>query len=283
MNKTRRFLDALLLCLFIAIALPVNSQDIKAAARDALTKWEKAIISVRVVAKMKTSRSEEENQYEVTGSVIDASGLTVVSAQSIDPAAMIKAFFSSTGRATSPDQLKFDSDITQTTMIMKDGTEIEADIVLKDMDLDFAFVRPRKTSEPFTFIPTKPLKKPLEVLQDVFAIQRLDRSRNRVTSVTLGMVQAVVKGPRTFYLPNQEFMVNSLGCIAFTADGQPAGLIVSMPRTNTGDKGMSALIGLITGGGMGGSVPILRPLEDLQDGIQQAKEAKAPQSAPSAQ
>lgn len=281
--KQMRRMNWAILAAFFSVAVPLHALDLKTVARQAMGKWENAVISVKVIAKIKTSKGEEENQFEVTGSVIDPTGLTVVSAQSIDPAGMIKALLSSTGRPSLPDSMKFDSDIAQTTMILKDGTEVEADIVLKDADLDLAFVRPRKAPGPFTFISPKPLGKPLEVLQDLFAIQRLDRSRNRVTSIALGVVQAVVKGPRTFYIANQELVANSLGCIAFTSDGLPAGVIVSMPKANIGDKGMGVLLGMLMGSGLSGSVPILRPLEDLQDGINQAKEARNPQSEPAAQ
>lgn len=257
------------------------STDIKSAARAAWIKWEKAVITVKVVAKMKTGRGDEENQFEVTGSVIDPSGLTIVSAQSIDLAGMFKALMASVGRSAPPDQLKFDSDITQTTMILQDGSEVEAELVLKDADLDFAFVRPRKSEQQFTYIPVKSGSKPLEMLQDLFVISRLDRSQNRATAISIGNVQAVVKGPRIFYVVNQELAANGLGCIVFGADGEPAGIVVTKPKQNTGDKGMSMLMNMMMGGGVGGgTVKIVRPLTDVMDDIAQAKEAKVPQSAP---
>jgi len=223
---------------------------------------------------------EEESQFEVTGTVIDPSGLTIVSARSIDPAGIIKDFLTSMGRPTEQ-EMKFDTEVSQTTIVLQDGSEVEADVVLKDADLDVAFVRPRKQQE-FTFIPLKGSAKPLEPLQDLFVIQRLDRSQNRATSIVLGMVQAVIKGPRTFYIANQELASTSLGCIAFLADGTPAGIIVTKQKQNSGDKGMGMMMNMMMGSGAksGGSIAILRPIEDFKEDVAQANEAKTPQTAP---
>lgn len=273
----------LLAMIFTVCAIAENPRplDIKSAARSALVKWEKAVVTVKVVAKMKTPRGDEENQLEVTGSVIDPSGLTIVSAQSIDPVGMVKAFLASVGRSTPPDQLKIESDITQTTMILQDGSEVEAEVVLKDADLDCAFVRPSKSDQQFTYIPMKPGSKPLEMLEDVFVIRRMDRSANRATAISLGTVQAVVKGPRTYFITNQELAANSLGCMVFGADGEPKGIVVTKAKQNTGDKGMSVLMSMMMGSGLGGgSVQIVRPLSDLLEDVAQAREAKIPQSAP---
>lgn len=275
----------MVLAFIFLLAAAARPDDIKAAARASAAKWQKAVITVKVVAKVKSFRGEEENQFEVTGTVIDPSGLTIVSSQSIDPAGVIKAFLSSMGRGESPDQLKFDSEITQTTMILEDGSEVEAEVVLKDADLDLAFVRPKKPQQQFTYIPLKPGGRPLEVLEDLFVISRLDRSENRATGITLGMVQAVVKGPRTFYITNQELVANGIGCMAFVADGTPVGIIVTKQKQSAGDKGMSVFMSMMMGSGMGGagSIQILRPIVDLLDDLAQAKEAKVPQSAPATQ
>lgn len=256
-----------------------SATDVKTAARAAVTRWQKAIITVRVVAKIKSPRGEEENQFEVTGSVIDPSGLTVVSAQSVDPAAMLRAFLSSIGRPGMDEKTNYDSEITQTTMILQDGTEVDADVVLKDADLDLAFVRPRK-AQTFDSIPLKPRGKAIELLEDIFVISRMDRSENRVTAINIGVIQATVKGPRIYYVANQELSAGSLGCVAFDADAKPLGVFVAKPNQNTNDKGMGALMNMMAGKGFGASNRILRPIEDVLEDAAQAREARVPQSSP---
>lgn len=267
--------------LLLAMALIVanaNAGDIKEAARAAVTRWQKAIITVRVVAKIKSPRGEEENQLEVTGSVIDPSGLTVVSAQSIDPAAAVKAFLSNMGRQTT-DEMKIDSQITQTTMILHDSTEVDADVVLTDADLDLAFIRPRQARK-FTSIPLTPRGRPLDPLEDIFVIGRLDRSESRATSINLGMIQAVVKGPRVFYVAGQEVSSVGLGCLVFDAEANPVGIFVAKQRKSAGDKGMAVLMSMMTGTGLSPAARIIRPIEDVLEDAAQAREAPAPQSAP---
>lgn len=282
--KTRLASLVILVSSILLVSSQCGAQDLKAAARTAVAKWGDAVITVRVIASMKSGRGTEENQLELTGTVIDPSGLTFVSAQSIDPASMIKSFLSSMGRSSGSDN-RMDSDITQTTMILQDGTEVDAEVVLKDQDLDFAFVRPKKPDRPLTFVPLlKAGSRPLEILEDLFVITRLTRSENRAIGLNQGRVQAVVKGPRTYYVPDQGIGAAGPGCIAFSADGTPVAVVVTKPRQNIGDKGMGMLMSMITGSGSGGagSIQILRPIRDLMDDIEQARERKPTQSAPAA-
>jgi len=257
-----------------ALSLPLTAAELKATARESAGRWKKAVINVKLVAKVKLPNGEEDQKLEVTGTVIDPSGLTVVSAQSIDPAALIRTFFNS----VSPGQgqnFKFESEVRETALILDDGTEVEADVVLKDSDLDLAFVRPRESTRTYEFIPLKPPMAPPDLLEDVFVISRLGRSENRSISISTGLVQAIVKGPRPFYVCNDELSAGSVGTIAFNAGGATLGVFVLKPKQNTGDGGMGALMTMVTGGrGGAGSTVILLPVEDLIEVAAQAKEAK---------
>ncbi len=274
----------LFLSVFVfALSLPLTAAELKATARESAERWKKAVINVKLVAKVKLPNREEDQKLEVTGTVIDPSGLTVVSAQSIDPAALIRTFFNS----VSPGQgqnFKFESEVRETALILDDGTEVEADVVLKDSDLDLAFVRPRESTRTYEFIPLKPPMAPPDLLEDVFVISRLGRSENRSISISTGLVQAIVKGPRPFYVCNDELSAGSVGTIAFNAGGATLGVFVLKPKQNTGDGGMGALMTMVTGGrGGAGSTVILRPVQDLIEVAAQAKEAKLPDKTPQTQ
>ena len=243
--------------------------DIKTTALATLPKVQKAIVSVKVQASIKSRGQDQEQRVEVTGTMIDPSGLTVVSEQSINPAAMLSAFMSSFSRRDAED-MKIESQITETLIVLDDGTEIPADVVLKDEDLDLAFIKPKQPSDKFVHIPFKPREKPIELLDDFFVISRLGRSENRSIHVNMGMVLSVVKGPRTFYVCDQGISGNSLGVPAFGADGSTLGLFVT--RKNQGDQDdMNALINMMMGKvGQSGSVWILRPVEDILEVANQA-------------
>jgi len=273
---------AILLLLF-PFVLPASAADLKAAARESAGRWKKAVVNVRLVAKIKLPNREEDQKLEVTGTVIDSSGLTVVSAQSIDPAAMIRTFFDSVSSGQEQD-FKFESEVRETAIILDDGTEVEADVVLKDSDLDLAFVRPRDSSRTYEYVPLKAPSASPELLEDVFVIGRLGRSENRSISIATGAVQAIVKGPRPFYVCNDELSSASVGTIAFNANGATLGVFVLKPKQNTGDGGMGALMSMVTGGRGGtGTTVILRPVEDLIEVAAQAKEAKLQEKAPQTQ
>ena len=63
---------------------PVAAQDNRQAARDVVKKWQDAIVNVRVVLKTRMSMGGREMQasddpVDTVGTVIDSSGLTVLS------------------------------------------------------------------------------------------------------------------------------------------------------------------------------------------------------------
>ncbi len=249
--------------------------DLKTTALATLQKVQKAIVTVKVQATIKARGQEQEQNVEVTGTMIDPSGLTVVSEQSINPAAMLTSFMSSYSRREMSD-FKFESNITETIIVLDDGTEVPADVVLKDEDLDFAFIKPKETSDKFVHIPMKVRERPLEMLEDFFVIGRLGKSENRAIHLNTGMILSIVKGPRTLYVCDQEVSGNSLGCPAFGADGSAIGLFVARRNQAGGeDNSMNAFMSLMTGKvGQSGSVWILRPVEDVLEIAHQALEPK---------
>ena len=71
---------------------PIDAQDDRAAGREIVKKWQSAIVNVRVVLKMRVSVGGREMQsmdesVETVGTVIDPSGLTVLSLGALNPGA----------------------------------------------------------------------------------------------------------------------------------------------------------------------------------------------------
>src|SRR5437588_221775 len=73
-----------------------------------------------------------------------------------------------------------------------------ADEVLKDADLDLAFIRPREPQK-LGAVELKSRGRAPELLEEVFTITRLGRVEARAAAVLTGSVKSIVKGPRTFY------------------------------------------------------------------------------------
>jgi hypothetical protein len=267
----------LLLGGFLAVSLVAGAADIKETARATALQLQKAVVTVRLVVKLKMvmmgQSLDEEQKNEAIGTVIDPSGLTVVDASSIDPASLMKALMGGAGG-----QLKMDSEIKETLILLEDGTEVEADVVLKDTDLGLAFVRPRDAARKFDAVTLKQRNNPPQPLDSIFVLGRLSKSGNRAAALGLDTVRAIVKGPRSFYVCDSQSNSN-LGCLAYSADGEPLGVYVIKEKQSAAGE---------EGGGMGLAMlarvnamkddvlPVIRPVNDVIEIAEQARKAKAP-------
>ena len=108
-----------------------------------------SVIYVVVVAKMEMSaggRTQNRDQkIEALGTVIDATGLTVVSYSAIDPGAAARGRIVNT--PSGPVTLQVKTEFAEVKLHLSDGTEVPATVVLKDTDLDLAFLRPDAASD----------------------------------------------------------------------------------------------------------------------------------------
>ena len=255
--------------------------DIRESARVVAERSRRAVVTIRLVIKLKQNymgqSRDQEHQLEVNGTVIDPLGLTVTAASLIDPTSVLKTLVGSTLGGTKPFSL--DSEVKETAILLEDGTEVEADVVLKDTDLDMAFIRPHEPSRQFDAVALKPHGVALRPLDPIFVIGRLGKIGNRATTVTLGSVRAVVKGPRTFYVCDNEASLN-LGCVAYDSAGELLGIFLTKQRQEFGGEAGVSFLTMFMGGAAGRDavMPILRPVEDIIEIADQAKKAKVPQT-----
>jgi hypothetical protein len=177
---------------------------------------------------LKTSYSTEgqsatptESKYELTGTVIDPSGLAVVALSGCEPAEFYKRVVPGYSR------YKMESEISDLKILLDDETEVPAEIVLRDKDLDLAFIRPKTpllkpilAVDLTRFAPTK-------VLDHVIMLNRLNRASARAYSASVERIIAVIRKPRTFYVPDTGSGSGAaLGSPAFSLDGNILGVIV---------------------------------------------------------
>ncbi len=228
-----------------AAGAPAWGADEAAAGRKVARAWQDAVVTVRLVLSTRVVMqgrevSKSESTSVAAATVIDPSGLAVLSFSETDPAEAFRRM-----DLGGEDQFKFsmDSEMTDLKMRLSDGTEVPAEIVLRDKDLDLAFVRP---SEPLEEpIPAVDLKKSagLGVLDAVVLLGRLGKVASWAPSVTLDRVQAVVKKPRTFYIPGAAAGNGQLGTPAFSLDGKIVGVILLRRPPFGGGGGFSAFQG----------------------------------------
>jgi len=230
-------------------------------ARSLYESAQKSIVTIRLVLKISMGSRDSEQKAEAIGTVIDASGLTVVAATAIDPAAAFRAAMQSRSS-----QFKVDVKVNEAAILMPDGTEVEADVVFKDDGLGLAFVRPREVPKEVSVVALKATR-PAQVLDEVLLVGRYGRSASRTAWVDQTRVRAIVRGPHPFAICGEE-AASAIGTIGYGLDGAPLGIFVGR-AANDGEGGGSAPRAMV----------VLRPLSDLLEATEQAKAAKLPPAA----
>src|SRR5271154_2655169 len=76
------------------VSLPAHADDLAKTGRDILAKSQGAVVTVKLAIKQSVSMGGRENKSEskteTTGTVVDSSGLTVVSLATTDPSSTVK-------------------------------------------------------------------------------------------------------------------------------------------------------------------------------------------------
>lgn len=245
---------------------PVCAADEAAAGRQVAQKWSDAVVKVQVVIKMTMSAGGEsekrEEKTETVGTVIDPSGLTVLSLMSMNPGEVLGDLGSG-----------MNTEVSDVKIRLSDGTEVPGKIVLRDKDLDLAFVRPSvKPDHPWDFIDLKQNGK-VDVLDQVVTIGRLGKVANRATAVELHRVQSVLEKPRKFYVIDGVAMAEDVGGPVGTLDGKIVG--ISLMRLAPG--GLASRSRVVSDIVMG----VVLPAEDIITVAVQAPE-DAPKTAEAA-
>jgi trypsin-like peptidase len=276
MKKHITWMLSVTLALIVATA---RADDAAKAGRDILAKSQSAVVAVKLSIKQSVSMSgrdsKSETKTETTGTVIDPSGLTVVSLATTDPSTAMKDAYARAMAARGGDmsQFKFESELTDVKIVLADGTEIAADVVLRDKDLDLAYLRPSdKPAKPLPSIDlTKDTK--AQILDEVIVVNRLNQSANRALAISVGRIEAIIDKPRTFYLLGQSMWAYSLGAPVFSLDGKLVGILFLRSTKSQSDQMSGFMFNNLDQWGM---MPVILPASDIVDGAKQALEAKAP-------
>ncbi len=228
-SKRRRALRAGLLCLGFMAAGSGAADEIAVKGREVFAKHKSAVVTVELVLKRQFTlfgnSQEEESKSEVTGTMIEPTGLTVVSLTSIDPTSILTDALA--GEAGMGLMFKTETQVISAKILLEDGADLPARVVLRDPDLDLAFVQPNeKPAEPLPYVNLRDATEP-EILDHVVTLNRLGKRAQRTHGISTGRVEAVVTKPRTFYVPTQSLSAAlSLGCPVFALDGKVVGLAV---------------------------------------------------------
>ncbi len=265
----RRFLIPVALASAIAVVAPSavlgQSPDERAAARDLIKKRGDAVVMVLATIKIRVNiegrDQPNEQAAQTNATVLDSSGLAVLSLSTLEPDDVMSRQL--TQRFGANARVEVTSEPTDIRMHLADGREVPAKLVLKDADLDLAFVRPSEPlSTPMTFVDAPSGKASL--LDLVFVVQRTSESTGWTTGASFGSVQLVIDKPRTYYLLAMSGGAAGLGSPLFDTSGRFVGITV---MRNPGIRGAAPLSGVL-------------PAEDIREVAKQAPAATAKNQKP---
>lgn len=234
----KRWMKGLILVLLMTLCLAMvnttlaeekedTEAKIKKTTEEITKKYKEAIVAVRIVLKVEVSvrgqsQPEQENTFEINGTAVDPSGLTIISYSYTNP---------EINTQRNPG-VTIDFSVTSIKIVLNDGKELPASIVLKDEDLDIAFVRPDEKGLNLPCV--KLVKTPApKVLDEIVTISRLDFSTGRELVVEAGPIMAIITKPRTYYLGG---LLMEEGLPAFNLKGECLGINLVRRGQSGGDR-----------------------------------------------
>jgi hypothetical protein len=199
--------------------------------------WVSATVKVEVSSGGR-SMAPIEQKLEALGTIIAGDGLTVLSLTKVDPTATILSRLRNPGGSVNVNY-------TEVLILMQDGTEVPAKLLLKDTDLDLAFVLPikdkavKQTKRFFPYVPRTSSEKPMkpQALDEVVSLGKLGRNLYRQSTLKKGWVNAVIEKPRRYFVtentdpgtPVFDSNSNWLGVVVYKMDrGRPTS-VVTLP------------------------------------------------------
>ena len=254
MTPTKHTTLGLILTLALAQLCPVSATDadVRDTARKLSAAHRDSVVWLSVLAKTSLDAEGDvppevkmalaaqgggEAKSEVTGTVIDASGLIVTSLSGLDKASLIDGRSVQTAMGTI--KLKSSAEIKSIKVITASGAEVPADLVLKDEDLGLAFVKVKADAEEAKGVAFKPVNlgdaAPAEMLDACITLGRLDDSLDRSPCTLTGEIVAKAEKPRLVYQVDDQ----SVGCPVFTAEGKLLGLSVLRKKSGGGDDALT--------------------------------------------
>lgn len=259
----------------VAALVSISHADIRESARQLAKEHSDSIVWLSVLTqtsmgaegdvpaqiKAALASQDKEERDEVTATVIDSSGMLVTALGGLDKSSVVDGQRIQTPMGDIKVTAK--SEIKEIKVIMPDGSEIPADLVLKDEDLGLAFVKVRSESDEAQGIEFQAVNleesTPASLLDPCVSLTRMDDTFNRESGAMIGEIIGVTQRPRVFYRINSD----AIGCPVFLENGKILGITVLKQK-----KGGTAVGGRIE------IAPAVLPASDIAKIAAQAMEAE---------
>lgn len=234
--------SGLLLWVALALTLPAllagtgYADDSGDRGREVFEKYKDTVVTVRVVVGMSYGGTERESEQEANATVISADGLAVMALSGIDPMQIAAGYRQEMEEMTSR--------VVSLHIILADGTEKEAEVVLRDKEQDIAFIRLKENPDaPLPYVTFDAPGHP-KVLDEVVCILQYGRLARRSHAAFIDRIEMVVEKPRLFYAIG-EYRSRQLVCSpTFTLAGEFVGIGV-MRLANSSNDDMNDMMVII--------------------------------------
>jgi len=261
----------LLLLALLASLVPLRAGDAAAtAARRLLAEKADAVVVVRATVSMTVAAGDrpsqsEDRSVETLGTVVSPEGLVLVSAAAIDPGVLADGRTVQTPGG--PIRLSVVSDIKEAFLVLGDGTELAARVVIKDKDLNLALLAPvAKPAQPLVALDPAPGAE-LKVADEVIVLGRMGKGLERAPRVDIDQVCAVIAKPRPLAIIHIPFP----GCPVLDLGGRLAGVTTAKPEGDDLESGQGI-----------GMTPVVVLAPTLRRFLEAGAKAAAPAPAPAA-
>ena len=245
--------------------MQAQTADERAAARAVLAKRGDAIGTVLGTLRVRTMMDgqqvqTEEQPIQSTATILDASGLSVMSLSALDPG---KVMTSMAGRSAGPGRPKVQIATAPVGLRLRlaNGTEVAMQVSSRDEALDLAFLRPSTPpSAPLAFVDAPSARPgPLDLL---IILQRLGAFADWKTTASFAYVQTVIERPRSVYLIAGG--PGGLGAPAFDANGGFVGIMVMRNLAPPASSPVGSMLADLAGTDALGMMPVVLPADDIR-------------------
>ncbi len=161
------------------------------SGREVFETFKDAVVTVRTVIGMSFGGSESESEQEANATLIAPDGLAVLALSAVDPTQMVQGLRMSDEEMTTR--------IVSMRVILPDGNEKPAEIVLRDQDLDLVFIRLTEAPEaPLPCVNLERIGHP-GMLDEVVCVMQYGQVARRARAAFIDRIETIVEKPRLFY------------------------------------------------------------------------------------
>lgn len=237
------------------------ADDIAEKGRAVFEMRKNAVVTVQAVIGMSFGGETRDREVWANGAVIDPSGLTVVTLTFLDPFSLYDGGSDQRGEVSSK--------VISVKILRSDSQELPAAVLLRDKDLDLAFLKPTQAPEsPMPYINLDDSAVP-ELLDNVAVVTQLGEVARRAHCALVDRIEAIVERPRSYYIMGSHRSRDVLSSPVFTLDGRFVGFgaMRSIKTARSRDFGDNVLV-------------VIVPPADLREAVAQLPDTPESEDAP---